>query len=157
MENLRPAPVTARPHIRFNAVELKKRSVFNGQNASLAALVQTAEQTRSNIGGYQGATRVSSMYVYERVHQCSPVVAAWPLLRPAPAAVPRVGHIPWESPGAEQLSAPARLPSAGPLSPSDNTCNNTATFLHLLPCPPSPPAPITPPARSNIYHENHSV
>lgn len=40
------------------------------------------------------------MSVYISALQC-------PLVRPPPAAVPSVGHIPWENPGAEQLSAPA--------------------------------------------------
>lgn len=82
---------------------------------------------------------------------------------PPPPAVPCVGHIPWESPGAEQLSAPALPPTAGPPPPpppflslplplSDNTCNNTVTFLHLLPTPPSSAwTPITPTAPPNIY------
>lgn len=39
-----------------------------------------------------------------------------------------------------------------PLPPSDNTCNNTVTFLHLLPTPPSSAwTPITPTAPPNIY------
>lgn len=55
-----------------------------------------------------------------------------PLVRPPPAAVPCVGHIPWENPGAEQLSAPALFFSL-----------SLVTFLHLLPTPPSS-TPITP-------------